>query len=1319
MSDLARQLIQQAKETHATTLDLGRCGLTEWPKELFELEQLETLIMSNRWYDYEQQKWIESENRGPYNLLSEIPGEIEILGNLKKLFLGGSDEFYVLGWKIFNDYWKIHDFTPLKKLSELRTLYLGRNLSIDISVLGKLSSLSELYLKTSIPNDLSSIEQLEKLQTLAIGSSYSTDISVLAQLRKLCHLYIIDGYSKFMSILSQLIQLQSLHLTGLDWDKSKQINDAISPLLNLKSLNISNNKLQDISMLRELSKLEHLDMSNNRVRDGSILENLKALKTLRIGQNGISDLSFITQLKQLQNLDISKTPIKDLSLLSGLTKLESLKLHKVRPKSISVLQQLGELRILDLKDTRLTDIYALGKLSKLQTLDLSFNGEIEDFSVLGKLSQLQNLNIGVNKLREIPDLSKLENLRHLNLGANRLTDISALAKLPKLVSLDLHENQLTSVSELGQMTQLKTLNLWKNRIQNLSGIENLKNLQILNLIGNQLTDILSLYQLRDLRILYMSFNKEIKDYSVLSQLTQLYALKLNNNQLTDVSFLSQLTNLQTLDLSKNQLSDISALLPMIQGGIPVSFREYDIGGKINLFNNLLTSIPLEIREGRSGDILNYFSQIDKQGGTEPLYAAKVLIVGEAGAGKTTLLKKLTEEHYVVPRPEGEEEIETVGINIHEGWEFPFVKDSSITFSANLWDFGGQAIQFMTHQFFLTSQSLYVLLADDRRENTKFPYWFEIINLLSADEENRRSPVLVVLNEREKAQTGFSYDHEFYKKKYPDLDIRLQEVDFSNDEDGRLNFIRDKIKQLLCTLPHVGRELPKQWRYIREDLDKLRQAHINWAAFRELCSNRKVSDEEDQKLVSTYLHRLGYIIHFQEDRFLRDFIILDTEWALEAIYRLLLHKSISNSNGLFSDAIVDEIWENLTNIEQNNLLSLMKGYHFDLIYEVEDQPGHYISPLLLSEIKPEYRWEKQDVLRFRYDYKFMPEGILTRMIVRKSPFIFHYQKIPIAWKRGVVLEYEDCKIQITEDPFPDQIIDVEISGKESERKNALAWVRGEMAGIHRWFKNVEKEEKVPCNCMFCKDSTKPWFYDYEVLVRREKKGQPIFCNLSDEEVSASDLLAGVFVEEEIRQMQDHSKVEAFIIPEPKPTPKRKILFLAATPTDTSRNRMNKEHDEIRESLRRSNHRNEFAFESRFAVKRVDISRALMDEEPHIVHFAGSGSDEGGIVVENRKGEQKAVSPDALADLFELFEGIECVLLNACYSELQAEAIAECVPYVIGMGAAISDESVIAFAKTFYDALGNGREYEFAFKMAKTAIDLEGLPEGAVPHMHTRE
>ena len=177
----------------------------------------------------------------------------------------------------------------------------------------------------------------------------------------------------------------------------------------------------------------------------------------------------------------------------------------------------------------------------------------------------------------------------------------------------------------------------------------------------------------------------------------------------------------------------------------------------------------------------------------------------------------------------------------------------------------------------------------------------------------------------------------------------------------------------------------------------------------------------------------------------------------------------------------------------------------------------------------------------------------------------------------------------------------------------------------------------------------------------------------------------------------------------------ILFLAADPNDASRLRLGEELREIQEKLKLSKLRNHFKLElPQLSVRPVDISQALLDIQPQIVHFSGHGSSTGALCFENQSGKIHFVQPDALASLFEQFANqVNCVILNACYSETQAIAIAEHIEYVIGMNQAIGDKAAIAFAIGFYQALGAGKSIEDAYKLGCVQIRLQNIPEHLTP------
>lgn len=181
----------------------------------------------------------------------------------------------------------------------------------------------------------------------------------------------------------------------------------------------------------------------------------------------------------------------------------------------------------------------------------------------------------------------------------------------------------------------------------------------------------------------------------------------------------------------------------------------------------------------------------------------------------------------------------------------------------------------------------------------------------------------------------------------------------------------------------------------------------------------------------------------------------------------------------------------------------------------------------------------------------------------------------------------------------------------------------------------------------------------------------------------------------------------------------MLFLSADPSDVSRLRLGEEFREIQEKLQLSKERSRFKLEQRTSVRPADISQAMLDLQPQIVHFAGHGTSDGELCFENSSGSMHPISANAMATLFEQFSSnLECVILNACYSENQAKAISNHIKYVIGMAKEIGDKAAISFAIGFYQAIGAGRTIEDAYKLGCVQIRLMGIDESLTPILLTR-
>ena len=193
----------------------------------------------------------------------------------------------------------------------------------------------------------------------------------------------------------------------------------------------------------------------------------------------------------------------------------------------------------------------------------------------------------------------------------------------------------------------------------------------------------------------------------------------------------------------------------------------------------------------------------------------------------------------------------------------------------------------------------------------------------------------------------------------------------------------------------------------------------------------------------------------------------------------------------------------------------------------------------------------------------------------------------------------------------------------------------------------------------------------------------------------------------------SKFKKSIVPDMKT-----ILILTANPQDTQSLHLAEEVREIDELLRRAGKREQFELKSQLAARPRDLQQALLRYKPSIVHFSGHGKGEKGLVFVDDSSKTKLINAESLAGLFKLFvDQVECVILNACYSEEQAKAISQHIDYVIGMNQPIQDQAAIEFAVGFYNALGEGISYEQAFNFGCNAIQLAGISQAQVPVLMT--
>jgi internalin A len=451
MSQQALELILENKRTKEVRLDLGNCGMTKLPKELFECVWLEELILSNKWKNEFSSDWTRSKNAGNSNLLSNIPLDIRKLVNLKILRIGGDHD----------NKWKIRDLYFLQSKEMLLYEDVNWNQFYDVESFDKELQLTGIDLSYNEISDISLLALQPELQSLILSNNLIENID-------------------------SLISLNELNLLYLDNNRISNL-DSIKKLYGLRDLKLHTNRIEDTTPLSELFSLQYLDLSWNFIRDFSGLKNLINLRSLRLSSALISDIGFLEGLIGLFHLDLSNNRfLSKVDVLRNCNNLVWLYLNNCSISNLNFLEGLKELEQLELRGNSILNITELKSVTRIKHLNLNDNF-ISHLDALSKLKFLEYLDLSNNRIANLKSLSNLKLLRLLNLSDNVILEIESLypiINLNKNIRIDLYNNPF-----LGKMPK-EVVNagwpaIWDRLIDLKEGVEfvEIKEVKVL-LLGN-------------------------------------------------------------------------------------------------------------------------------------------------------------------------------------------------------------------------------------------------------------------------------------------------------------------------------------------------------------------------------------------------------------------------------------------------------------------------------------------------------------------------------------------------------------------------------------------------------------------------------------------------------------------------------------------------------------------------------------------------------------------------------------------------------------------------------------------------------------------
>ena len=710
---------------------------------------------------------------------------------------------------------------------------------------------------------------------------------------------------------------------------------------------------------------------------------------------------------------------------------------------------------------------------------------------------------------------------------DELLQLISDAKEFRWQAIDLSNCGLTSLpDELWDLADLKILHLGNDSYRNANSnndssnntgnhfvtlprkIEKLQNLQVLCLANNPIVfeddRPLNLTKLIHLDIFECGFSQIPK--SLLIPSIQEIGFNCLEQYLSED--ILKLVNLKRIYLTHSKIEALPENIDVFQhlqqlhvydtriSTLPNTINNLKYLSKLVIYNTpLANKIPPEILTQSGKEIARYvYSQ---QSNAQKYYfnESKMIIVGQGHVGKTSLLNRLVKDKYI----EGES---TEGIDI-TSWHF---RKKNQEYKLNVWDFGGQEIYHSTHQFFLTNRSLYLLVWDALAEDEygRIDYWLKTIQSLAGD-----SPIIIVVNKCDKDIGRIRrLDELEYKERFPQI---VDIVYVSCKDRIGISDLRNLIKELAIHLPLMKTSWLSSWMEVRNELETLSHQvnFIPYSEYLKICKKADIGVDEARSLIK-YLHDLGIVLYYHDDTLLKNLVILSSEWGTDAVYKILdeQERHLRGRNGILYNDDLSLIWKDTNCYPQERypyLLNLMKK--FQLAFEVSDSV-YLVAELLDNKtINLGYDFTHGRTLSFRYEYDFIPAGIMTRFIVSINRYLETINKVKQCWKKGAYLKLRTAYALVRlYDNLADRYVEIKVSGENHrDRQELLTVIRTTFDEINSQFNQITITEKIPC---ICSDKCQ-FLFDYKRLLIAESKGKrTIECHDTFEDVDIRKLLDGV-------------------------------------------------------------------------------------------------------------------------------------------------------------------------------------------------------------------
>jgi signal recognition particle receptor subunit beta len=448
--------------------------------------------------------------------------------------------------------------------------------------------------------------------------------------------------------------------------------------------------------------------------------------------------------------------------------------------------------------------------------------------------------------------------------------------------------------------------------------------------------------------------------------------------------------------------------------------------------------------------------------TKELKRVRAIFIGPGEVGKTSLIRALHGEdviHGGEPMTQGVA-IKDAALSTNQMEEEAGVftsvtdyKDDDLT--VHFWDFGGQVMAHATHQFFLRSKCLYVIVLAGRAErnpNEEAEYWLEHVRAFGDN-----APVLLVGNKADAMPVNL--DLTTLKQKFPNIagfhSLSCTQAKSAFKDDFEL-FRKKFVANLRALGQNVQHFSPEQFRVLKTIEQNAEQNDfLNERRFDEICEANGIVMEGPggRDSLLDIFDKLGIVMHFERLPFLTDYV-LNPRWLTYGVYTIMYSKEAETAKGRLSEVSLVSILKKANpSISDGRVLRYPADrcaiianamIAFRVAYRIKT--GEFVIPALLPPEQPNHDFKPDGALAFRFDFDgFLPRHVLPALAVGHFQDIAKVSGREIIWQNGVLLRprRQDTEALVRAD-YHTRTIDIRVKGTDAVSR-ARSWQGRQPAG----------------------------------------------------------------------------------------------------------------------------------------------------------------------------------------------------------------------------------------------------------------------------------